>query len=185
VDIYSYAWTEDPIINSFIPESGATGILTAGDPTAVTHWFNVSQALGCGMSAAQSVACVRNQTMQAVLNAVAAVGASFVPVVDNVTIFSDYAARGAAGKFVKRVYNPHYLLPIRQASEFTDTTPANPRRKQQQRSRPLQHHSRRSNPPAGPLPHQRRLHLPRWRRRSLSHPERGQSMAVSLFRSLA
>jgi hypothetical protein len=70
------------------------------------------------MSAAQSVACVRNQTMQAVLIAVAEVGASFLPVVDNVTIFGDYAARGVAGKFVKRVYILHYLLPIRQASEL-------------------------------------------------------------------
>lgn len=105
MDIYSYAWTENPIVNAFIPESGATGILTSGDPTAVTHWYNVSQALGCGGPAAadQSVACMRNQTVQAILNAVATVGASFVPVVDNITIFSDYTARGAAGKFIKRV----------------------------------------------------------------------------------
>lgn len=106
VDIYSYAWTEDPIANAFIPESGATGVLTSGDPNAPANWYQVSQALGCGgntTAAALTVACVRSASVQAVLNAVATTGTSFVPVVDNVTIFSDYAARGLAGEFVHRV----------------------------------------------------------------------------------
>jgi hypothetical protein len=36
------------------------------------------------------------------LDAVAIAG-DFTPVVDNVTIFSDYEARGKAGNFIKRV----------------------------------------------------------------------------------
>jgi carboxylesterase type B len=104
VDIYSYAWTEDPIVNAFIPESGAVGVLTTGDTTSIDMWFNVSQALGCGgpTVADSSVACMRTKSVEAILDAVAIAG-DFTPVVDNVTIFGDYEARGKAGKFVKRV----------------------------------------------------------------------------------
>jgi cholinesterase len=105
VDIYSYAWTKDPIINAFIPESGAVGVLTSGAPNSSEMWFNVSQALGCGAlstGAASSVACIRTKSVEAILKAVAITG-DFVPVVDNMTVFSDWETRGKAGKFIKRV----------------------------------------------------------------------------------
>jgi carboxylesterase type B len=107
VDIYSYAWTEDPIINSFIPESGATGILTVGNPDALSQWYNLSALLGCGgpEDPAATIACVRTKDVPSILNATAspALAAGFTPVTDNVTIFPDFAARGAAGKFIHRV----------------------------------------------------------------------------------
>jgi carboxylesterase type B len=105
VDLYSYAYTADPIVNAMIMESGNVGILTAGDPLATQKWYNVSAALGCG-STGNTVGCVRGKSMQTVLNAVGQLGLGFVPVVDNVTVFGDYPTRGAQGKFIKRVSPP-------------------------------------------------------------------------------
>jgi len=105
VDIYSYAWTADPVVNAFIEESGSVGVLTGGDDQATEKWYNVSMALGCGgpEAAATSEACVRTKNISDVVTALSTVPAGFIPVVDNVTIFADYAARGSAGQFVKRV----------------------------------------------------------------------------------
>jgi len=104
VDIYSYAWTADPIVNAFIEESGSVGVLTGGDVQATEKWYNVSMALGCGgpEAAATSEACVRTKNISDIVTALSTVPAGFVPVVDNVTIFADYAARGSAGQFVKK-----------------------------------------------------------------------------------
>jgi cholinesterase len=107
VDIYSYTWSKDSIINFFILESGATGILTVGNPDALSQWCNVSELLGCGgpEDPAALIACVRTKDVPPILNATGspALGAGFTPGMDNVTIFPDFTARGAAGKFIHRV----------------------------------------------------------------------------------
>jgi hypothetical protein len=97
----------DPIINSFISESGATGILTVGNPDALSQWYNVSELLGCGgpEDPAALIACVRTEDVPSILNATGSpdLGAGFTPVTDNVTIFPDFTARGATGKFIHRL----------------------------------------------------------------------------------
>lgn len=68
--------------------------------------FNVSKILNCGgpEAANSSLACVRSKPFQDVLKASKVVSTGFIPVVDNVTLFtpSDYASKGASGAFIKR-----------------------------------------------------------------------------------
>jgi hypothetical protein len=109
VDYYSYAWTQDPIVTGFIPESGSASNRASGNPSK--PWYDASQKLGCGGAAdgEKTLQCMRNKTTEQVLNAikppggVPALGASgFSPSPDGKIVFSDYAARRAAGKFVKK-----------------------------------------------------------------------------------
>lgn len=101
-------------------ESGNVGILTAGDPLATQKWYNVSAALGCG-SSGDTVACVRSKSTATVLATIGQLGLGFVPVVDNVTLFSDYPARGAAGKFIHRVRFPFHQ---KTSSSYHTNTPS-------------------------------------------------------------
>ena len=105
IDIYSYAWTNDPIVNAFVEESGAYGILTDGVPDALERWYNSSKAAGCGDASAgqATVACMRQLPVEQIVDASTAVWGASYPVIDEVTVFSDWQARGAAGNFIKRV----------------------------------------------------------------------------------
>jgi cholinesterase len=114
VDYYSYAWTRDPIVHAFIPQSGT--VTSFSDPAPANNngaWYNASSALGCGGPGTpleQSVACVRSRPAQEILNVtkianpLAAVLGNFGPTVDEKTVFSDYDARGARGEFIRRPY---------------------------------------------------------------------------------
>jgi cholinesterase len=114
VDYYSYAWTRDPIVRAFIPQSGtATSFSDPAPSNNSVAWYNASSALGCGgpgTPLAQSVSCVRTKPFQAILNVtkianpLAAVLGDFGPTVDERTVFSDYKARGARGDFIQRPY---------------------------------------------------------------------------------
>lgn len=124
--MYSYAWTEEnghkPLINAFIPQSGAAGgnLGAQSLDTAKAKWWNISDALSCGgqgADAKESLECVRKASFQDVLKAQAnltagqpgpmgmlAGGMNFLPVGDDVVAFTDYEARGAAGRFIKKVW---------------------------------------------------------------------------------
>jgi len=115
VDIYSYAWVEDPIVNAFIPHSGAISSSSAGilQPNNNAAWFNTSVALDCGDASAglqASISCVRTKPFQALLdatrpeNALAGVAGSFSPTIDGKVIFADAAQRLEDGNFIKRPY---------------------------------------------------------------------------------
>ncbi|KAK3081149.1 hypothetical protein LTS18_009763 [Coniosporium uncinatum] len=115
VDIYSYAWVEDPIVNAFIPHSGAISSSSAGvlQPNNNAAWFNTSVALDCGDASVglqASIACVRTKPFQALLdatrpeNALAGVAGSFSPTIDGKVIFADAAQRLEDGNFIKRPY---------------------------------------------------------------------------------
>ncbi|KAF2398122.1 alpha/beta-hydrolase [Trichodelitschia bisporula] len=108
VDIYSYAWTKDPIVNGFIAESGAAPLVSGTKHNPAT-WFELSTRLGCGGSAAanKTVECVRGKTWRQVLDGMGTAGGtrrllSFVPVVDEKVYFSDYDVRAKEGRFIKR-----------------------------------------------------------------------------------
>ncbi|KAE9964228.1 hypothetical protein BLS_008530 [Venturia inaequalis] len=117
VDHYSYAWTADPIISGFIPQSGTAAIrlsapVAAGRNetfTAVNQWSSLSEKLGCGpVSAAEvgkTLSCMRAKPLKDVMEATApAKGVegmgSWGPKIDNKIVFGDLEARGNAGKFI-------------------------------------------------------------------------------------
>ena len=120
VDYYSYAWTEDPIVNGFIAESGTAFILAADNASDYSGWYNISQTLGCGGEDAgnQTVQCLREADATDLINAVgeqasASNGLSsiYVPVADGKVVFSDVKNRSAAGEFIKRVCSSRASIP--------------------------------------------------------------------------
>ncbi|KAK7911917.1 hypothetical protein PG985_014398 [Apiospora marii] len=118
VDYYSFAWTADPIVAGLIPQSGTSLSFLPNTPKyAAGLWHNVSQAIGCGGGvndnsgeASRVLACVRAANITSILAAAAKVPAlpsqalpqaTFHPTVDNLTVFADYEARAAAGRFAR------------------------------------------------------------------------------------
>jgi cholinesterase len=117
VDFYSYAYTKDPIIHGFIPQSGTAGSVARSTTsnvtnTAITNWSNLSQKLGCGAVSendiTKTLACMRAKPLEAVLNATVpasqatAVG-TWGPKIDDKIVFADTIARGTRGDFIKVV----------------------------------------------------------------------------------
>lgn len=51
VDIWSYVWTEEPIVAGLISQSGTVFSLEINSrELAHSHWYNASALLGCGSS---------------------------------------------------------------------------------------------------------------------------------------
>lgn len=125
VDYYSYAWTADPIISGFIPQSGTAAIRipaptaagTNATITAVNMWSSLSQKLGCGVVSAAEVgntlSCMRAKPLKDVLDATApakgveAMG-SWGPKFDDKIVFEDLEVRGKTGKFIHAVSRPSF-----------------------------------------------------------------------------
>jgi cholinesterase len=109
VDFYSYAWTSDPIVKGLILQSGTTGLKAYPKEYTEASWYNVTSTLGCGDSSSNSTLvfeCMRRQTTEDIqkaipLQLVPGGSAAFWPTIDETTVFSDYPALGAAGKFIK------------------------------------------------------------------------------------
>lgn len=111
VDYYSFAWTSDPIVSAFIPQSGtavASGQLTASESSEL--WYKASSDLGCGTNTTDSetvLACMRNITdFKDIINSISesSGGTSlggFGPTIDDKVVFSNYLERGLAGNFNK------------------------------------------------------------------------------------
>jgi hypothetical protein len=107
------AWTKDPIVSAFIPESGTASAGGALAP-AGDRWFKTTQKMGCGSREAGNdkvLECMRGKPWKAVLDAIKPEGAAasmggmgdFGPAPDGKVVFSDYKARAAAGNFIKKV----------------------------------------------------------------------------------
>ncbi|KAI1262740.1 triacylglycerol lipase FGL5 [Xylariaceae sp. FL1019] len=115
VDTYLFAWTEDPIVSGAIINSGNSLGLAPylGDATNHSAFATAAVALGCGdLSPAAELTCMRQLPasnikayMQTTPGNGGAVDANlaFNPVVDNVTIFADYAGLLASSKFASAV----------------------------------------------------------------------------------
>jgi len=111
VDMYSFAWTKDPIVTGFIPESGNLGVqrTTTGAKSNTDGWFSLSKTLGCGGEEAgdKTLPCMRKKSYQEILNGMRKQGdngsgaSGFRPTADDKVIFKDYPARMAAGNFIK------------------------------------------------------------------------------------
>ncbi|KAH7342684.1 Alpha/Beta hydrolase protein [Rhexocercosporidium sp. MPI-PUGE-AT-0058] len=107
IDIYSYAWTSDPIVAGFIPESG--NVIGWGLPNSkefsAAAWYNVSTTLGCGNASSNATAvleCMRSQNYSTILDSIppasgtAAILGYFGPTQDDVVVFSNYSSRTPA-----------------------------------------------------------------------------------------
>ena len=110
VDYYSYAWTSDPIVAGFIPESGtAIGLGQSKPDQSAALWYNVSSKLGCGNASSDGatvLTCMRTKNYTSLLQALPSGGVTgstgFGPTIDNVIVFSDYLNRSSAGNFIKK-----------------------------------------------------------------------------------
>lgn len=93
VDIYSYAWTEDPIVNGFISQSGVARSKDFIDAdTASDQWQSVASGAGCSGSTSDTLSCMVDLPATKVLSAIAT-ATTYGPVVDNTLVFSDYATQ--------------------------------------------------------------------------------------------
>jgi cholinesterase len=111
VDYYAYAWTKDPIVNGFIPQSGTAGMgvatgTTRGNPNA--DWFNISAGLGCGGAEAggKTVDCMRTKSADDIMDLIGkqtgGIMTPFGPMADGKLVYADTASRAKAGNFIKR-----------------------------------------------------------------------------------
>lgn len=106
----AYAHPDDPIVAGYIMESGTPHSWMPLTPEiAALHWYNASSTLGCG-AVGDVLSCMQSKNTSEVLAAFAKVPfdptdalyqPQFQPVQDNITVFHDYSALAAAGKFAK------------------------------------------------------------------------------------
>jgi carboxylesterase type B len=112
VDYHTYAWPNDPIAASIFTISGTAASVQAQSPDLSSqYWYNLSQIVGCPATG-NAVPCMQQQPFQTILAGIGKLAFAptlgtfqpqFQETVDEVTVFSDYAARGRAGKFAKLV----------------------------------------------------------------------------------
>ncbi|KAL2839437.1 Alpha/Beta hydrolase protein [Aspergillus pseudodeflectus] len=98
-DMYAYSYTEDPLVHGIVLQSGTATLFSSSDFTHL-GWQNVSETLGCTQrDPARNLKCMRKLAVRDVLQAAAL--QLFVPVQDNITVFSNYSHRAELGKQVK------------------------------------------------------------------------------------
>lgn len=124
VDYWAFAWRQDPIVAGLISHSGTS---LSYNPNSAEYaqsiFFNVSQAIGCGVAvenATTVVDCMQQANATDVLAAAAKVPAlptialaqaTFHPTVDNELVFPDYEAMALNGSFARIPYllgNTHF-----------------------------------------------------------------------------
>jgi cholinesterase len=112
VDMYTFAWPNDPIVKGFISESGVASN-PGGPPTNTSAgWWITSQKIGCGgLEAGEAtLACMRTKSWQDIANAIPKRGVTanlgpgnFGPTADGKVVFPDYAKRRKEGNFARLV----------------------------------------------------------------------------------
>ncbi|KAJ3557787.1 hypothetical protein NP233_g11658 [Leucocoprinus birnbaumii] len=101
-DAYTFAHPDSTIVKGVIEHSGSISLVGGLPIISPASWNNVSSAVGCGTTAdAAQLACMKKVPGRTLEDAVVSTGAAFGLVQDNITIFSDTAARAAAGNFLK------------------------------------------------------------------------------------
>lgn len=113
VDYWSYGYRKDPIVAGIISHSGtALSFIPNTVEYSRSIYNNVSITVGCG-DGTNSLSCLRSKNVTEILAAArnvpalptqALAQATFHPTVDNITVFSDYAALGNYGAFAKIPY---------------------------------------------------------------------------------
>lgn len=105
VDLYSYAWSADPIAAGFIPESGTAFSwgLPNSPVSSAKAWYTVAQTLGCGSSnstdQAAVLTCMKSKSVAQIFAAIPPASftdgilGSFGPTIDNKVVFANYTTR--------------------------------------------------------------------------------------------
>jgi cholinesterase len=109
VDMYSFAFRDDPIVVGLIAQSGSawTKGIAAKDNDKV--WYSTSVKLGCGgvEAGAKTTECMKGKKWQDILkqlrNGPRTPGETFGPVFDEKVFFEDYDQRAKQGAFIKVV----------------------------------------------------------------------------------
>ena len=108
---YAFSYHDDPIVSAFIMDSGTEIVdRTTTDP-AHSYFSWVASQVGCGkLSARQELDCMRTvdakvveDVIQTQQDAGKAPEITFQPIVDEVTVFSDWAWQTARGSLAKVV----------------------------------------------------------------------------------
>jgi acetylcholinesterase len=110
VDLYNFAYPEDPIVSALIMDSGTAYLSSAPDDSQHTNFTFVATHFGCGNLIAQAeLNCLRNVSSTDIIgyletrdNAQAKPGLSFQPIVDGRTKFTNTTTRALAGNFTKK-----------------------------------------------------------------------------------
>jgi len=98
LDFYSFSYPTDPVLSGIILESGTVQLI-APLPNNTAAWFGTAALVGCGNSSDSTAVASCMQTKDVLTLIKAASAAAWAPIVDNITIFSDYPARSLAGNF--------------------------------------------------------------------------------------
>jgi acetylcholinesterase len=112
VDLYNFAYPEDPIVSGLIMDSGTTYLPLENWDTTHSNFSFVATNVGCGNTDADDeLACMRtvNSTvLEAFLKGYSDNGTSpsigFEPVVDNRTRFDNYTELALAGNYSRMVF---------------------------------------------------------------------------------
>ena len=118
VDLYAYAWAEDPILAGIIPESGNTygWALPNSKARSASFWFNVTETLDCGDATSdpkEVLTCMRSKNATQVLDAIprlsgtASILGGFGPTADEKVVYTDFKDRTPA-KIPMLIGNNHY-----------------------------------------------------------------------------
>ena len=111
---YQYAWTEDPIIDAVMMDSGSEFLDAAVQSTQDVEFSNfttVAVGVGCGgLGPDDELACMRTKDAQAIEDVIQGHNQMlkqpfiiFTPVVDGETVFDDNTERGQHGQMAKVV----------------------------------------------------------------------------------
>lgn len=115
VGIYGYSYPDDPIVRGLVHDSGTEGLLQYSYPEQVASNFTfVAHHVGCGgLSPTEELACMRKVPFKTIDDFLLAYsesgetpGLSFMPVVDEKLVFSnwtDQAAKNRVAKIVSEV----------------------------------------------------------------------------------
>ncbi|KAM5366838.1 hypothetical protein ACJZ2D_010290 [Fusarium nematophilum] len=110
VGIYGYSYPDNPIVRGLVHDSGTEGLLRYSDLEQVTSNFTfVAQHVGCGgLSSTEELACMRKVPAKTIEDFLLAYsesgetpGLSFLPVVDDKLIFSNWTDQAAKGEVAK------------------------------------------------------------------------------------
>jgi cholinesterase len=130
VDMYTYAYKNDPIVAAGIAQSGVANAAeyTVTSSKGNPNWGRISSAVGC--VGASTLDCMRAKPAKALVDAIAKLPPTngttphFGPIADGKLVFSDYEARGNNGDFAKIpmiIGNTDFEAGLRR---FTDTARA-------------------------------------------------------------
>ncbi|PFH49722.1 hypothetical protein AMATHDRAFT_4657 [Amanita thiersii Skay4041] len=101
-DIYAFAHPSDQIVKGIIQESGNLGFISpASTVLNPALWNTIAGIVGCGNdTSTEQLTCMKTVPTKTLEKAVIDSNIAFIPLMDNITMFSDTPTRSAAGKFL-------------------------------------------------------------------------------------